>query len=101
MNFLNSLQNIISEASSTIQEKFKRKKTDGVVGPEVGVLMKLSLVGLAKLSQLICSWLRLCLASASYRGIEVYDRQVYRTQPANSQMIPQNVMKYLGLARLA
>jgi hypothetical protein len=55
MNFLNSLQNIISEASSTIQEKFKRKKTDGVVGPEVGVLMKLSLVGLAKLSQLICS----------------------------------------------
>ncbi len=37
MNFLNSLQNIISEASSTIQAKIKRKKIrghiDGVVGP--------------------------------------------------------------------
>ncbi len=62
---------------------------------EAGVLKKLSLAGLAKLRRLRYSRLRFGLASAGYLGLGVHDR------PANSQLIPQNSMKYLGLARLA
>ncbi len=57
--------------------------------PEAGVLKKLSLAGLGKLSQL-----RYGLASAGYHGLGVHGRPV----PANSQLIPQSMMKYLGLA---
>ncbi len=45
--------------------------------PEAGVLKKLSLAGLAKLSRLRYSWLRFGLASAGYRGLGVHDRPVY------------------------
>ncbi len=41
------------------------------------------------------------LASAGYRELRVHDRPVYCTQPANSQLIPQSMMKCLGLACLA
>ncbi len=54
-----------------------------------------------ELSRLRYSWLRFGLASASYIGLGLHDRPVYCTQPANSQLIPQSMMKYLGLARLA
>ncbi len=73
---------------------------------DAGVLKKLSLAGLAELSRVSCSWLRFGLASAGYRGLGVLDRSVYMyialhtAQPANSQMIPQSMMKYLELARL-
>jgi hypothetical protein len=58
-----------------------------------GVLKKLSLACLAKLSRLMYSWLRFGLASESTIG--------QCAKPANSQLIPQIMMKYLGLARLA
>ncbi len=45
--------------------------------PEAGVLKKLSLAGLAMLSQLRYSWLRFGLASAGYRGLGVHDWPVY------------------------
>ncbi len=45
--------------------------------PEVGVLKKLSLAGLAQLSRLRYSWLRFGLASAGCRGLGVHDRPVY------------------------
>ncbi len=45
--------------------------------PEAGVLKKLSLAGLAKLSRLRYSWLRFGLASAGYGGLGVHDRSVY------------------------
>ncbi len=51
-----------------------------------------------ELSQL--SWLRFGLASAGYRGLGVHDKPRC-TRPANSQMIPQIMLKYLGLAHLA
>ncbi len=57
---------------------------------EAGVLKKLSLAGLAKLSRLRYSWLRFGLAQIGQC-----------TQPTNSQLIPQSSMKYLELARLA
>ncbi len=63
------------------------------------VLQKLSLAGLAKPSRLWYSWLRFGLASAGCHEREVHDRLVWCTQPANSQVIPQSMMKYLGLAR--
>jgi len=44
---------------------------------EAGVFKKLSLAGLAKLSQLRYSWLRFGLASADYRGLRVHNRLVY------------------------
>ncbi len=56
--------------------------------PEAGVLKKLSLACLAKLSRLRYSWVRFGLASAGYRGLVVHDS----TQPANSQLIPQSSM---------
>jgi hypothetical protein len=46
---------------------------------EAGVLKKLSLAGLAKLSQLRYSRLRFGLASAGYHGLGVCDRPVYTT----------------------
>jgi hypothetical protein len=67
---------------------------------EAGVLKKLGLDGLAKLSRLRYSWLRIGLASADYRGLGVHNRPVYCTQPANSQLIPQSSMQHLGLALL-
>ncbi len=42
-----------------------------------GSLKKLSLASLAKLSQLIYSWLRFGMASAGYCGLGVHDRLVY------------------------
>ncbi len=45
--------------------------------PEAGVLKKLTLAGLAKLSLLTYIWLRFGLASAGYRGLGVHDRLVY------------------------
>jgi hypothetical protein len=69
--------------------------------PEAGVLKKLSLAELAKLSRPRYKWLRFGLASAGYRGLRGHDRPVYTTQQANSQLIPQSSMKFLGLARLA
>ncbi len=54
--------------------------------PEAGVLKKLSLVGLAKLSRLKYSWLRFGLASAGYRVLGVHDKPVY-TAGYNSQPI--------------
>ncbi len=54
--------------------------------PVAGVSKKLSFVGLARLSRL--SW-----TPESTIG--------WCTQPANSQLIPQSMTKYLGLARLA
>ncbi len=45
--------------------------------PEAGVLKKLSLAGLAKLSRLSYSWLRFALASAGYHGLEAHDRPMY------------------------
>jgi hypothetical protein len=44
---------------------------------ETGVLKKLILARLAKLSQLRYSWLRFGLASAGYRGLWAHDRPVY------------------------
>ncbi len=41
------------------------------------ILLNLNLASLAKLSRLRYSWLRFGLASASYCGLEVYDRPVY------------------------
>jgi hypothetical protein len=49
---------------------FEYSKSRGY--PEAGVLKKLSLAGLAKLSRL-----RYGLASAGYRGLGVHDRLVY------------------------
>ncbi len=57
--------------------------------PKTGVLKKLSLAGLVKLSRLRYSWLRFGMASAGYRGLEVHNRPVYI---ANSQLIPQSSM---------
>ncbi len=65
---------------------------------QAGVLKKLSLASLGELSRLRHSWLRFGLASAGYRALGVHDRQC--TQPANSQLIPQSMMKYGGLACL-
>jgi hypothetical protein len=45
--------------------------------PEVGILKKLSLASLAKLSRLSYSWLTFGLASAGYRELGVYDEPVY------------------------
>jgi hypothetical protein len=44
---------------------------------EAGVLKKLSLAGLAKLSRLRYSWLRLDLALANYHGLRGHNRLVY------------------------
>ncbi len=44
---------------------------------KAGVLKKLNLGGLAKLSRLRYSWLRFALASAGYLGLGVYNRSVY------------------------
>ncbi len=43
-----------------------------------GVLKKLSLAGLAKLSRLRYSWLRFGLASVGYRGLGVHERPLSR-----------------------
>ncbi len=44
---------------------------------DAGVLKKLSLAGLAKLSRLRYSWLRFCLALADYHGLRGDKRLVY------------------------
>jgi hypothetical protein len=59
---------------------------------EVGVLKKLSLAGIAKLSRLKYRWLRFVWPEPTIG---------WCTQPANSQLILQSSMKYLGLAGLA
>ncbi len=67
--------------------------------PEAGIVKKLSrsLAGLAKQSRLRYSWLRFGLPQPA-----IMDSESKRcTQPANSQLIPQCMMKYLGLVRLA
>ncbi len=67
---------------------------------EAGVLKKLSLAGLAKLSPLRYSWLRFGLVSAGYCGLGE-STIGWCTQPANSQLIPLSMVKYLRLVRLA
>ncbi len=52
-----------------------------------------------ELSRLRYSWLRFGLASAGYRGLRVMIGRC--TQPAKSELIPQSMMRYLGLACLA
>ncbi len=59
---------------------------------EMGVLKKLSLAGIAKLSRLKYRWLRFVWPKPTIG---------WCTQPANSQLILQSSMKYLGLAGLA
>ncbi len=71
----------------------------GYLESKPGILKKLSLAGLAKLSRLRCSWIRFGLASADFRELRVHNRPVYTA--ANSQLIPQSSMKHLRLARLA
>ncbi len=63
---------------------------------KAGVLKKLSLDGLAKLSQLRYSWLRFGLTSAGYHGLGVNERtwsQRKAGEPANTQLISQSMMK--------
>jgi hypothetical protein len=67
--------------------------------PEAGVLKKLSLAGIAKLSRLRFSCLRFVWPQpAVVDSVSTISRY---TQSANSQLIPQSLMKYLGLVRLA
>jgi hypothetical protein len=61
--------------------------------PEAVVLKKLGLAGLAKLTKFRFVLSRLLWTRESTLG--------RCTQPANSQLIPRSMMKYLGLARLA
>ncbi len=61
-------------------------------GMEVGVLKKLSLAGIAKLSRLKYRLLRFVWPEPTIG---------WCTQPANSQLILQSSMKHLGLAGLA
>ncbi len=66
---------------------------------EAGVLKKLSLAGLAKLSRLRYSWLR--FGRPQQAIVDSEPTIGWCTQPANTQLISRNMMKYLGLARLA
>jgi hypothetical protein len=71
---------------------FEYSKSRGY--PEGRVLKKLSIAGLAKLSRLGMVWPQPAIVDSE----SMIDRCA---QPANSQLIPQSMMKYLGLARLA
>ncbi len=59
---------------------------------EMGVLKKLSLAGIAKLSRLKYRWLRFVWPEPTIG---------WCTQPANSQLLLQSSMKYLGFSRLS
>jgi hypothetical protein len=59
---------------------------------EVGVLKKLSVAGIAKLSRLKYRWLRFVWPEPTIG---------WCTQPVNSQLILQSSMKYLGFSRLS
>jgi hypothetical protein len=63
-----------------------------------GVLKKLSLAGLAKLSRLRYSRLRFGLVWPQPAIVDSESTIGRCTKPAKSQLIPQSSMKYLGLA---
>ncbi len=66
---------------------------------EGGVLKKLSLAGIAKLSRLKYRWLRFAWHQPTIMDSELTIG--WCTQPANPQLIPQSSMKHLGLSHLA
>jgi hypothetical protein len=65
---------------------------------DAGVLNKLSLAGVAKLSRLKYRWLRFVWPQPTIMDSELTIG--WCTQPANPQLIPQSSMKHLGLSHL-
>ncbi len=68
---------------------------------EEGVLKKLSLTGLAKLSQLRYSWLRFGLASAGYCGLGVHNRPVYKAGELTADSTEHDEIPGVGPLSLA